>query len=196
MKTFKRTGKSLARAAGIFVASTAVFASAQAQESGFYANIGASFATSNADQIELVETGAGLITIRAGYNLNRYLSVEAEGNITALTPDIDPTGVNGREGALNYSRGFAGYLVARYPVTESIELFARGGYHHTRIILRAEDLMQSATFDNVAYGGGASYNWGRNGIRVDYTILNVSRINQSTDNIDQRIIGLSFVRWF
>jgi len=196
MNILKPNSKTLVSAAVIAVTANVAITAAQAQDTGFYAALGAGYATSNVDEIEPVETEAGLVSIRAGYNFNRYLGVEADGNITVLTPDIDPAGVNGREGALNYSRGLAGFVVARYPVTESIELFARGGYHHTRIVLRTEDLMQSTSFDNFAYGGGASYNWGRNGVRVDYTILNVSRINQSSDNVDQRIIGLSFVRRF
>jgi len=189
------SGAKICNAAIILSASTMITA-AHAQDSGFYATLGAGYATSSVDEIELVETEARLVSIRAGYNFNRYLGVEAEGNFTVITPDIDPAGVAGREGALNYSRGFAGFLVARYPVKNSIELFARGGYHGTRIVLRTEDFLQSATFDNVAYGGGVSYNWGRNGVRADYTILKISSIGPSTENVDQRVFGLSFVRRF
>ena len=183
--------KNLARAATMAVTANVTMISAQVQELGPYAVIGAGYATSNADEIELVETEAGIVVVRAGYNFHRFLGVEAEGNFTALTPEIDPTGVNGREAALNFSRGVAGFVVARYPVGDKIELFARGGYHHTRIVLRAQDLEQSFTANNAAYGGGVSYNWDRNGVRAEYTVYNVSR-----ENFDQRVFGLSFVRRF
>ena len=191
MKNLKSMSTNVVCAVFLIVVINVAITSAQAQETGPYVTIGAGYATSNADEIELVETEAGLIIIRGGYNFNRYLGVEAEGNFTVLTPDIDPTGVNGREGAFNLSRGFSGFLVARYPVTENITLFARGGYHHSRLKLRSTWIDQSASFDNYAFGGGASYNWGCNGIRADYKVLNITR-----KTFDQRLLGVSFVRRF
>jgi len=106
-----------------FFSSVIMVTAAQAQESGLYANIGAGFATSNVDEIEPVETQAGLIVVRGGYNLNRYIGLEAEGSFTVLSPGLDDDGVTGASGALNLSRSFAGYLTARYPVTNSVSVF-------------------------------------------------------------------------
>jgi len=175
----------------IAVAINAAITSAQAQETGPYATIGAGYATSSADQIEPVRTDTGLVQLRVGYGLNRYLAVEADASFSAINGELDPNGVTNPEGALNLSRSFAGYVVARYPIAGNVTLFARGGYHHSRLTLRATDLRQSTSVDNYAFGGGAVYRWGRNGVRADYTVLNVTR-----ENFDQRVIGLSFVRRF
>ena len=175
----------------IVLSASVVITAAHAQDSGFYGSLGAVYATSNVDEIELVETDAGLIVVRAGYNVNRFLGIEAEWSFAALTPDFDPAGISAREAAVNFSRGLAGFVVARYPVSENIDIFARGGYHHTRIELRGDGIEQSQSLDNAAYGGGASYNWGRNGVRAEYTVYNISG-----ENLDQRVFGLSFVRRF
>ena len=179
-------------AAGIaFLTASVTISAAQAEDTGFYASIGAGYATSNVDQIELVETGAGLVILRAGYNFNKYLGVESESSFTVIKPSIDPTGVNGREAALHHGQSFGGFLVARYPVTESINVFARGGYHHTRLTGRAEDFRQTRSADNAAFGGGASYHWGRNSVRVEYTVYNIT-----SEHYDQRVAAVSFARNF
>ena len=183
--------KNLARITAMIVTVTVTMSSAKAQGTGPYATIGAGYATSSADQIEPVRTGTGLIQIRAGYGLNKYLAVEADASFSVINGELDPTGLNNPEGALNLTRSFAGYVVARYPVSQNFTLFARGGYHHSRLTLRATDLRQSVSVDNYAFGGGASCHWGHNGIRADYTVLNVTR-----ENFDQRVIGISFLRAF
>lgn len=166
---------------------------ASAQEIGAYATVGAGYATSNADRIEDVATDAGLIQLRAGYAFNRYLAAEAEASFVMLNGEVDMTGANGEEAALTLNRNIAGFLVARYPVSEQFSLFARGGYHQSRFLLRTTGLRQKGSVDNFAFGGGAIYQWSRNGLRMDYTVMKAS-INDNP--VDQRILSLAFVRRF
>jgi hypothetical protein len=178
------------------VAALAIIAAtgtAAAQDTGGYAAIGGGYASSNADRIEPVATDAGLVQVRAGYGLHRYFAAEVDASFAVVKGDFDPAGVTAPDAALTLDRSFAGYLVARYPATDRLTVFARGGYHHTRLRLRAAGFDQAASFDNYAFGGGASYDWGRNGVRVDYTNL---RTNLNGDSIDHRILGLSLVRRF
>ena len=184
-------GRTFATASAAFLAAGVNLSVAQAQNSGAYASIGAGYATSNVDQIELVETGAGLLIFRGGYNLNRYFAIEGEGSFTVIRPDIDPTGVNGPDAALHHGQSFAGFLLARYPATQNIDVFVRGGYHHTRVTGRAENFRQTRSVDNFAFGGGAAYKWGHNSIRAEYTVYNFT-----AEHFDQRVASISFVRGF
>lgn len=173
------------------LATSSIASAAQAEDTGFYASIGAGYATSNVDKIELVETGAGLVILRGGYNFNKYLGVEGEGSFTAIKPGIDPTGVNRRDAALHHGQSFGGFFVARYPVMENADMFVRGGFHHTRLTGRAPDFRQTRSANNVAFGGGVAYHWGRNSIRVDYTVYNITR-----EHFDQRVATVSLARGF
>ena len=86
-------------------------------------------------------------------------------------------------------RNFAGFVVARYPATDQFAVFVRGGYHYSRVSLRAVGLEQTAWRDDFAYGAGATYRLGEGAIRLDYTML-------KTENVNHRMIAASYVRSF
>ena len=174
--------------AALLVASSGV-AAARAQETRSYVSIGPAYATSNAYKIEDVATDAGLVQLRAGHAFNPYLEAEAETSFAVLKGEFDGPD----DGALTLNRSFAGFLVGTYPLNARLSLFARGGYHRTRILLRSDDFRQKRSFDNFAFGGGASYDWSRNGLRLDYTVM---KANLNKNPIDQHVLSLAFVRRF
>ena len=134
-------------------AAIAGFAStAAAQDTGFYGTAGADLLTGGG--VDLVA-----VTGRLGYNFTEYngfkLGVEGQA----------ATGLAGDSG-VSLDSQFAGFGIVSYPVTEQLDLFGRVGYHTTDV---------GESFDGVAFGGGGQWNFtGVDGIRLDYTFLDVS----------------------
>ena len=162
---------------------------AQAQDSGAYGGLGASaYVTSpeGAFDAELFAAEAKL-----GYNFNTYFGVEVQGSLGLNTDsvDLDPETV---ERKVDYS--VAGFAVARWPVSDKFQLFARGGIHNTQVSVDVVndigDITSSInlTETGFAVGAGAQFNFDKkNAIRADYTYL---------DGTNGETLSLGYIRKF
>ena len=174
------------------LAATAYAGYAQAQDSGAYVGLGgAAYVTD-----PVGATGTDLFTVEAklGYNFNTYFGVEAQGSL-GLNTDSEQVGTATLNRTLDYSVG--AFAVARLPVFESFDLFARGGIHNTQVGLAVENppiiddvpfSVGSITETGFAVGAGAQYNFDKkNAIRADYTYL---------DGIDAETLSIGYIRKF
>ena len=167
-----------------------VAASAQAQDnktkseedSGVYAVIGGTLYTTEHYGIEG----------KVGYDFNKYFGVEAQGSF-GLNTDSDrlsdsPTSATARQ-KVDYSIGAFG--VARLPLTEKLDIFARAGLHNTQSSgeinnFNMTNLDQTET--SYAVGGGAQFDFNqKNGVRAEYTYLG---------GFDGGTVSLGYVRKF
>lgn len=121
-------------------------------ETTWYGNLG--YAGIDADSVNL-----GAIQGRLGAQFNPYIAVEGE--VAFGVKDDDISGIKVK---LNNEYGV--YGVAKYPVNENFDVFARVGYARAE----AKVAGTSGSDDGVAYGVGAQYTFdGVNGVRADYT---------------------------
>lgn len=109
----------------------------------------------------------GAVTGRLGVNLNRYLAVETEASVGVKDDDFTVAGV---DGSIKHEWDAAGYVVGKYPVSDKLELFARGGYGHTELKQEIAGGNTDVGGDSWNYGVGANYYLdGVNGVRADWT---------------------------
>ncbi len=162
-----------------------------AEDRGAYGSIGAVYATSDADEIEQVSEDSGHVQLRAGYSFSRYFAFEGEGSIAVLASGAGQPRSN--DGRLILDRNLAGFAVASYPITQKADVFVRGGYHYSRISVRAGELKQSVWRDDFAYGSGATFRLNEGRIRLDYTALDT---DLASETVNHRLITLSYVRSF
>ena len=109
----------------------------------------------------------GAVTGRLGVNLNRYLAVETEASVGVKDDDFTVAGV---DGSIKHEWDAAGYVVGKYPVSDKLELFARGGYGHTELKQEIAGGKTDIGGDSWNYGVGANYYLdGVNGVRADWT---------------------------
>ena len=151
---------------------------ASAQDSGAYGGIG----------ITTFEFDTYGINAKLGYDINKNFSVEGEGFL----------GVGGESGPygnpptttseIDYS--VAAYAVVRLPLSEQFDIFARGGYHNTKLSLKSPIANVSGDIDGFALGGGLQYNLSdTSSIRADYTYLDGKFSDFDT-------VSISYVRRF
>lgn len=150
--------------------SAAAFAQDQAgnptQDSGLYGAIGAT-------TYDFENYGADA---KLGYNFNKYLGVEAQGTL-GLTDHGSPlcdrpecaTATEKNE----YTVG--AFAVARIPLSEQFDIFARAGVHNTKYNVKINNALRS-DYDvketGFAGGGGVQYKLdSKNAIRAEYTYL-------------------------
>ena len=189
----------LTRATGLvasaFLAATAgsVHAQSETKNAGPYVSVGVAQATSDADEMADLKTNSTHIQMRLGYAVNRYLAVEGEGSIAALKPDVSGPDFAVR---LTLERYAAAFAVARLPVSDRVAIHGRAGYHVSKVALAAAGARETESFDDFAFGFGASYRWDRNAIRADYTVLKSSLDEGGGESLNHSLIGLSFVRSF
>ena len=112
---------------------------------------------------------------RLGYQSARYLGAEVEGSI-GLVSEKDTVGALELKAGVDYSVG--AFVRGVVPLGERINVFARGGYHATKIDGSLSDgttsILGSDTVDGFAYGGGAEYALSRrDSLRLDYTRYDV-----------------------
>ena len=109
----------------------------------------------------------GAVTGRLGVNLNRYLAVETEASVGVKHDDFTVAGVDGE---IKQEWDAAGYVVGKVPVSDKLELFARGGYGHTELKQKFPGANTDVGGDSWNYGAGANYFVdGVNGVRADWT---------------------------
>ena len=112
---------------------------------------------------------------RLGYQSARFLGAEVEGSI-GLVSEKDTVGALELEAGVDYSVG--AFVRGVVPLGERINVFARGGYHATKIDGSLSDgttsISGSDTVDGFAYGAGAEYALNRrDSLRLDYTRYDV-----------------------
>ena len=165
-------------------------ASAQTADSGFYGSAGYAIVSPKGAPSDL-----GALNLRGGYQFNPYLGVEVEGAAGVddghFTVGSGATAVRGSY-KLDWSLGAFG--VARYPVTERFDVFARAGVVHGEFKGKARSgaaIVRVSDNDELFAGGaGVQFNIDdRNGIRADYT-------RYESDDVDADVWGVSFVRKF
>ena len=156
---------------------TGFASAAQAQDTGAYVGIGA--ATYEFDTYG--------IDGKVGYNFNEYFGVEGQG-ILGLTSQTETVGTTEVKGKIDYTIG--GFGVVRFPVSETFEIFGRGGYHNTGVSVETNGAEVSGDFDGFAAGGGVQFNLNElSGIRAEYTYLDGDGANLDT-------FSVSYVRKF
>lgn len=144
--------KSLAIAASAAVLLAVAAPAVASAEVTWYGNVG--YANVNADPVNL-----GAIQGRVGAQFTPNIGVEGEVAFGVQDDDISGTTVK-----LNNEVGV--YGVAKYPVSEQFDLFARVGYARADVKFGSA----SGNDDGVAYGAGGQYFFdANNGVRVDYT---------------------------
>ena len=154
------------------------FASAaSAQDTGTYVNVG----------VKTYEFDTYNILGRVGYNFSENFGVEAEGSFGIAGDSFDDFG---DEIDVDTNWDLGAYIVGRYPVTESFDIFARAGYSTVEVEVSSGNLSESENFDGFAVGGGVQYNWDeQNGVRLGYTY-------NDGDGASADVIDLSYVRKF
>lgn len=146
---------------------TGFAASAQAQDTGVYVNLGA----------EAVEFDSYNITGRLGYQFTENFSVEGQGSFGVADDEV--LGVD-----IGVDNSFAAFARGSVPLSEQFSLFARGGYHFTQFGAEGQGFDESLDVDGFAFGGGAEFMFdGMNGLRADVTFF---------DSSDDSINGVDF----
>lgn len=174
-------------AATIMLLSTTSFA--HAQDDGFYGALGVS-------TYEFKSYGAD---IKLGYNMNKNFGVEVQG-IVGLSTDSRPISEAEDAATLSIKPEYTigAFAVGRLPLSENIDLLARGGVHNTRTNIQISNVLGTNVDEDktgLAAGAGLQYNLDtQNGLRLDYTYLD----NNSSDfgTRGQDVISLSFLRKF
>ena len=110
---------------------------------------------------------------RVGYNFSENFGIEGEGSfgITKVTE-----AALGATGELKVNHNFGGYVIARVPVSDTFDFFARAGYATTKISVdvttNGTNIDVSGSVDGIAGGVGLQYNFTDNdGLRFDYTYM-------------------------
>lgn len=146
---------------------TGFAASAQAQDSGVYVNLGA----------EAVEFDSYNLTGRLGYQFTENFSVEGQGSFGVIDDDVEGFDVG-------VDNSFAAFVRGSVPLNEQFSLFARGGYHFTQFSVDGNGFDEELDIDGFAFGGGVEYMFDEmNGLRADVTFL---------DSQDDTINGVDF----
>lgn len=166
------------------VAMTAIAAPAMAQtvsSPSYYGTLGYS-------QLDGSDGDLGAVTARLGAKFNPYIGVEGE--LSAGVRDDDIT-IGGVDGSIEHEYDAAAYVVASYPITPNLELFARGGYGTTELKADVAGFTETASGESWNYGAGANYSFdGQNGVRGDWTRRDFR------DGGEADVYSLSYVRRF
>lgn len=151
----------------VATAITGFAASAQAQDSGVYLNLGA----------EAVEFDSTNLTGRLGYQFTENFSIEGQGSLGIADDEVDGFDVG-------VDNSLAAFVRGSVPLSDQFSLFARGGYHFTQFGVEGDGIDESLDIEGFAFGGGAEYMFDEmNGLRADVTFL---------DSEDNSINGQDF----
>lgn len=164
-------------------------AAQEAERTGFYGSAGYSLLNPKGAPSD----DLGAVNLRAGYQANRYFGAEIEGAIGVDDGRLDAA-IGGRgQYKLDHFVGVFG--VARYPVTDRLDIFARGGVAHARFEGRTGIGAAATRFSDSGglwgAGAGVQYNIDdQNAVRAEFTRY------EGDDRSDFETWGLSFVRRF
>lgn len=161
-------------------AAVALLGAASAASAENYASIG--YSQLSGDDVDL-----GSVTGRLGMNVNQWFGVEGE--VSLGVKDDTVSGTPAVNVKLKDQAGL--FAVGRWPVGEGFNVLARVGYATTKIKASSGSTSNSDNEDGVAYGVGAQYDMGANGVRLDYT-----KFDFGSGNGDADAWTLSYVRKF
>ncbi|WP_409432497.1 porin family protein [Litorimonas sp. RW-G-Af-16] len=178
----------------IALATTAIFgmaATAQAQDTGAYVNLG----------VDAVEFDSYNLSAKLGYNINEYFGVEGQAAFGIID---DKETFEGEEFKAGIDSSFGAFGVVRLPAGENFDLFARAGYAFTKVGASAGNVSVSADADGFAGGVGGQYMFDdMNGVRLEYTYydLNFDDIEAGNQDFEVEdaggdVVTLSYVRKF
>ena len=148
------------------------------------------YATLGYSQMDTDQASLGMVTARAGYNLQSGFGIEAEASV-GVDDDAFDVSIGG-PGVIKHKHDFSAYFVGLLPVGERVELFARVGFGVTSV--------ESSAPGVIARGDGESFNYGlgshffiddRNGLRADWT-----RRDFTGDAGEADVWSLSYIRRF
>ena len=130
----------------------------------------------------------GAVNFGAGYDINKYVAVEADFEVGVTNKTITYGGYDIKT-KLNYSAG--AFVVGKLPVSANVDLTARVGYVKAQVKASAGSNSATVDEDGAAYGIGVRYfpNGGLNGVRADLTRVKL-------DDGDADIYQVSYVRRF
>ncbi len=195
-------------AAGAALISGAAHAQTTQDDQGFYGNLGYSyFALGDSTDGDLDFDGPDFdaFTARGGYDFNEFFAIEGEGSIGLSDDSIGNFDFENEDGdmvtggadaELNHEIGV--YAKGSYPVTPTLDLFARAGVVDASIDVDSTANPDDDNFVDIEDGGdlgfaaGAGAEWmfaGQNGVRAEYT-------RYEFDNGDADSATLSYVRKF
>ncbi|MEE2525501.1 porin family protein [Hyphobacterium sp. HN65] len=127
------------------------------------------------------------VTLRGGYEFTRFLGFEGQLDIGV---DGDTVMFNNTPVDVDVNMAASLFGVARAPISENANLFARIGYTTANIEASVPGFGLTDDADGFAYGvGGEFFFDGRNGVRIDYT-------RHELDDADADVFGISYVRRF
>jgi opacity protein-like surface antigen len=188
-----------------------------AKDTGLYANIG----------VDSYDFEAFAVGGKLGYNFNRYLGLEGQLSFgvsgdeeTEIDEIVEGLNVRGQASA-GIDNTVAAFARLTLPVSDQVGIFARGGYHRTRVGFETSPITvtngpvpftlagvsEGLNFDGVALGGGVEFMFDElNGLRLEYTYFDIDEIDDVDladfdDDIDfgdvgSNMISLSYVRRF
>jgi len=129
----------------------------------------------------------GAIQGRLGARFGRYLGAEGEFGMGVKGDSENIGGIN-NDFRLNHEE--AAYVVGFFPVSPNLDLFARGGYGHTRVRDTSPGIVDHFSENSWNYGAGAQYFLnGRDGIRADWTRQDF--VGQNGPNANVWTVGYS-----
>lgn len=168
---------------GLFGASIAALAltamPAQAGEGQGYGNLGVIMYD--------IDAGAFGIVARGGYDISQNFAIEAEGSLGVIK-DKETIGTVEVKTGVDFSAG--AFAVAKAPISENMEIFARGGYYFANAEARSGSVAADVDLDGLAFGGGLQLNMkNNNGIRFEYT-----RYDEDGGGFDS--VAVSYVKKF
>ncbi len=118
--------------------------------------------------IDLSDASPNALTVRGGFELNKYIGAEIEGSIGLGSDEIGPgSGID-----LEIDHQIGGFLVGRLPVGEQFNILGRVGYVETDVSADIDqfNLNTSRVEQGVALGIGGEYMFTENfGLRGEYT---------------------------
>jgi hypothetical protein len=111
--------------------------------------------------------GVGLNALggRAGAQFGKYLGAEGELQFGVGTTGTDTPNVDEK-----LHNAYAAYLVGHLPLTANGEVFVRGGYGHSDVLVNDSGSSTDVGRSSWNFGGGAQYFFApHDGMRLDYT---------------------------
>jgi hypothetical protein len=173
--------RKLITAAALVAAISAVATSASAEN---YWSIGA-----GQQMLDFSSVGGGKATIttatgRVGWKSDSWYGAEAE-LYAGLGDDEAAPGID-----VGINTSVAVYAVAHIPANEKLDLHARLGFNRLLGKVKAGGASADTNDGDISYGVGGTYKLNdRDGVRVDYTITDISDVDASAWQI-------AFVRKF
>ena len=140
----------------------------------------------NVDESGIENLSIGALGVTLGYEAHPNLAVEAMLAVGVQDDSVTVSGIR-VEGQLDNSMGL--FLKPKLRVADGLELFARLGWAHSKITVRALGVSLSDDGNDLAYGLGAQYSFNKN-MYVTGSYMNL--YNKNDFKVDGWNIGLGY----